>query len=243
MNFNIKCSILILTITIIILIPLQCTGSEIVLKQMSLRDGIESQISLNWPLEDDTRIYSNKHFIDVQQVAKKSGVDLLKHLDDVAVSGYNSSTKKFFMLFYNLAEQQECDKEYLIQRVKIRKVSYNKKGKKISDTKTYLVEAMKTSRKAIKRADRHIKSYSLKKAYRRSIFVDIEIGCGTMTNIASTKSWPFAKNKLYKLLQDYSSKVGIYNQIDFDFSKNYNFNFNFDRNGYSSVEWPDFINN
>lgn len=241
-KFNIY-DLVVFALSLILFFPAYSSGSSVVLKSLSLRNGIESQVSLNWPLKDENEIYSSKYYAEDKKFAKEAEVDLAQHLNEAAIAGFSPKTRKFFMLFYNTAEPQGCNKEYLIQRVKIRKVSYNKRGQIINDTDKYLVEVMKTTGKTIKRADRHIKKYSLNKAYKRSVFAELEIGCGRITNITPSNDWPFAQNKLYKLIQNYSVSEGLYNEVEFEFSEKYLFNFHFSQNGSSSVEWPDFIGN
>lgn len=213
------------------------------LSPMTIRSGIESQISLQWPLENNKAIYNSKHFSHDSNLAEKAGVYLPQYFGDFAVSDYDAKKKQFFMLFYNMAEAQTCDRDYFIQRVKLTKTAFDINGKVIKKDKQYLVEIMKTHDGKMKRGDRHIKRYSLNGAYTRHLSAQLEIGCGEIPELTPTQAWPFSPSKLYKLAQDYSSQRGLYDQIDFTFSYAYSYSFMFSKDGNHSVTWPEFVNN
>ncbi|MGF1686561.1 hypothetical protein L4C36_07675 [Photobacterium japonica] len=221
--------------------PLMSVASEVILTSMPIRYGIESQISLTWPLENKNKIYSSKHFMNDNNLAEEAGVYLPQYFLDSAVSDYDAKKKKFFMLFYNMAEAPGCDREYLIQRVKLTKTDFDINGKVLKKDKKYLVEIMKTLDGKMKRADRHIKKYSLNRAYTRHLSAQLEIGCGKIKDLTPAKAWPFSRSKLYKLAQNYSSEPGLYHQVNFEFSRAYSYSFMFSKDGNHSVTWPDFM--
>ena len=106
----------------------------------------------------------------------------------------------------------------------------------------YLVEVMKTKGKSIKRADEHVRSYSLNGGYRRVIKIEAEIGCGVVKNKAEGIRWPYSKRSLYELIQNYSDSSGCYDDVRFEFSNKYSFGVDFTKDGIKAIEWPYFIN-
>ena len=218
-----------------------CNANGITIEALSIRNGIESQISLNWPLSDKNQIYSSKYYKSHYKLAQKAGLDLNNFMEQPAVVGFNSTNNNMFMLFYNTAFSPTCNRNYLIQRVKVTKSYYNHNNNKHRETHVYLVEVMKTKGRSTKRADGHYRSYSLNKHAKRSIDIDIEIGCGVIPNETQGHSWSYAKNSLYELVQNYSPNPGYYDEVKFDFSTKYSFGMTFSTNGIESIKWPYFI--
>lgn len=216
-------------------------AGDISLEPVTIREGIESQMSLDWPLKNSNTVYSSPYFKEKQVLAKKSGIDLKDKMSKVGTAKFEINNGSFFMLFYNLATAPSCRREYLVQRLKITKSFYNKHGKEYKRTHEYLVEVFKTRDKRILRADEHYRSYNLNNTYRRATRVDAEIGCGFIKKKAEGRTWPFSRKRLYKLIQDYSVDRGCYDDVVFEFSRSYSFSFDFDVNGLNSVAWPPFL--
>lgn len=162
-------------------------------------------------------------------------------LDQPAISGFSSTNQNFFQLFYNTASSPSCKREYLIQRVKITKSYYDKNHRRYKQTHEYLVEAMRTKNSTYKRADMHIRSYSINEASSRSTLIEAEIGCGILPNEATGNTWPYSRGTLYKEIQGYQPTPGVYNKIKFDFSKSYSLGVEFHETGIKSITWPYFI--
>ena len=222
-------------------IAANCNANEIVINVLSIREGIESQISLDWPLDNRNRVYSSRYFKSQQKLAKKAGLNLSNFMEQPAVFGFNSTNKNMYMLFYNTAFSPTCKRNYLIQRVKITKSFYDNHNKKYKETRDYLVEVMKTKGRSIKRADAHYRSYSLNKSTKRTTVVDLEIGCGVIPHKVQGRKWPYNKSILYKLVQNYSRSPGDYDRVIFDFSRKYSFGMSFSVQGIESITWPYFI--
>lgn len=216
-------------------------AEDIILIPLSIRSGMESQMSLDWPLNDNKAVYKSRYFKEQKQMAKKAGINLKEKMMKIGTAKYNKDNGNFYMLFYNLAKAPSCDREYLVQRVKLTKSYFKKNGKLYKKKYEYLVEIMKTKNRTVKRADEHFRSYSLSGAYRREIKVEAEIGCGVVTGEAEGKKWPYKRSSLYELVQDYSGSIGFYDDINFDFSKKYSFGGSFQEEKLNSVSWPDFM--
>lgn len=216
--------------------------NKIILSPLSIRNGIESQISIYYPLKNQNKIYLSKYYKENNNLAEEVGIDLSNYLEKGAVAKYDLSKEKFFLLFYNLAETNYCPYNYLIQRVKVNKKYYNRSGNVVKESNYHLVEVMKTKNGKIKRADGHIKKYSLGNSYKRKISVTCEIGCGKIDGVLDSKYWPYGKSSLYELLQDYSQNIGMYNKVYFKFYNKYSYSFDFSKDGQSNVKFPAFVN-
>lgn len=222
--------------------PHRCwANNEVELEALSIRQGLESQMTLRWALANERLVYGSEYFDSKQKYAKKAGRDLKEFMDKAAVAVFNPVNKNIFVLFYNLAKAPSCRREYLIQRVRISKAFFDDRGSQYRQKNEYLVEVMKTKRGVMKRADEHYRSYSLNEANKRSVVVDLEIGCGVIPNIAEGYAWPYDRGRLYELVQNYSKSPGYYEKIVFDFSTKYSFNVEFAEDGIEFLKWPHFI--
>lgn len=236
-----SCLIFILAIFLFYGIPSTIIASDVNLIPMSIRHGLESVITTKWPLEDASQVYNSKNFKLQHDKARKAGGDLYNALGYTSYSSYNPKNKNFYLIFYNLAESPSCGRNYLVQRIKMNQTFYNKKGKKIKETDQYLVEVMKTKNGRMKKGDEHYRRYSLKKAYKRKVNVEAEIGCGQIPGVTEGQLWPYDKGHLYFRVQDYSISPGYYYAVNFEFSAKYSYSFEFSADGRSSVKWPSFI--
>ncbi len=223
------------------LTPLISTAGDIDIYGVSIHYGYEGVRTFDWPPEDSDAIFTNKYFLKDNELALDAEVDISQYLNNQVISTYNNKKNKFFLLFFNMIDSEGCDKDYLIQRVRIKKVSYDFYGKQSSTSWQHLVEVFKIQNGNIKKADRHIKKYSLNKEYIREVFTDVEVGCGKIPGIVEGKHWLYGRNSLYKLIQDYSAEPGLYDDVYFDFSSGYTFDFSFAADGSSSIELPYFI--
>lgn len=214
---------------------------EVLLIPLTIRNGFESQMSSNWPLKDKNAVFKNKYFKEQKQKAGLAGIDLKKKMTKQGTSRYNKKNDNFYMLFFNLAKAPTCQREYLVQRVKLTKSYFNINGRLYKKRYEYLVEVMKTKDKTTKHADQHYRSYYLNKAYKRVIKAEVEIGCGFVNGVPMGKKWPYKKNILYKSIQDHSEKVGYYDDVKFNFSKKYSFEVSFQKGKLNSVSWPAFM--
>jgi len=218
--------------------------NDINLLPVSIRSGIESQISLRWPLADSQIIFSSKYFLADKKLAAMAGIDLSKYLGQYKVAEYNPSNKNIFLLFYNLVSAPTCNRDYMIQKVRLDKYAYDQNGNLTNRRNLHLVEVMKlNSEKRLKRADRHVRRYSLQNNHRRRVVLEVEIGCGTIPGLVESRRWPYRPGILYKLVQDYSTDPGLYDHVRFETSKRYGMEFEFDANGNHTVEWPSFLTN
>lgn len=175
------------------------------------------------------------------EAARMAGVDLSLHLNDKVASGY--SKPQFFILFYNYAQAPDCERDFLIQRVKLTK-SFDVSGVGTDREKNqYLVEVMKLdNNKRLKKPDEHRKRYSLGNSSKRELTAEYEIGCGEIPGVATGAEWPFETHLLYRRLQDYSEDPGIYDQVHFDFLKSYKLEVALDARGQHFIKLPEFLN-
>lgn len=208
---------------------------------ITIRHGIESQMSLNWPLDNIKAVFLNEYFDLQQNYAKKAGGDLTDFIDELGFATFDKRNNSFYFLFYNLIKEQNCHRQFLIQRVRLDHSFYNDRGKLIKESKKYLVEVFRTGRNRWRRADGHFKSYSLNNSSKRKTDVHIEVGCGTISNVLDGRVWPFNNKSLFEVVQDYSSEPGLYNEIDLDSSTSYSFSFEFSADGNYHVKWPEFM--
>lgn len=229
----------------IILIACICPplfANEIELIPVSIRNGLESQISLKWPLSDPDRIYSSETYLTNQKYAKKVGFDLSEKLEKNGLLAYNPETTDIMVLFYNLVKAPKCERGYVIQKVRLDKYFLNQANQIIKEKHEYLVEAMKlNNNKMIKRADEHLKFYSLQNSFKRKVVLESEIGCGQISGVAEGIKWPFAANRLYKRIQNYSASPGYYDRVFFESSQKYRMEFEFDAYGNNNAIWPEFM--
>ena len=184
----------------------------------------------------------NKVFVKNQLAAQKAGINLLKDLNKLCSAGYQNG--QFFLLFYNTARTMGCNREYLIQKVKITKSYFNKDNKEAKPPEElFLVEALKINRMGQqKRADEHIKRYSIAGTFRRKVVVECEIGWGRIPAKVESYTWPFKKNTLYNRIQDYSPKRGLYDKVLFQCSRKYSYGFEIAQDGRFFLQLPYFIN-
>lgn len=234
---------LILILSVLLLAGVQeksCAGA-VILEPVTIREGLESQISLDWPLENKNRVYSSKNFKEKQALAEKSGIDLKKKMSKLGISRFNKDNGNFFMLFYNQAKAPSCRREFLVQRIKLTKSYYNSDGKEYKRTHEYLVELFKIDEKSIRKADEHFRSYDLNEAYRRIVTVTAEIGCGVVRKKIEGRKWPYSRGSLYRQVQPYSESYGLYRDVKYDFSREYSFEVDFNREGIKRIRWPDFL--
>ncbi|WP_419694679.1 hypothetical protein ACN2CC_30495 [Mesorhizobium muleiense] len=128
----------------------------------------------------------------------------------------------------------------MIQRVRQTKIYYQENRKIVGKQVKYLVEVFKlNSYGHTQRADLK-QLHFLGDVQSRKTVVDIEVGCGEVRSAAEGLAWPFDQKILYKELQDYSSKPGLYDKVSFEFSRSYSFASEFDRNGHK-ITLPDFL--
>jgi len=213
---------------------------DITLIPVSIRNGLESHVSLDWPLKDKQAVFRSSYFKEQQALALKAELDLKQHMERAAIGKFSKKKGNFYALFGNLVEASLCKRGFLIQRVKLLKSYFNEDGHLYKTNNKYLVEAFKI-KKQRNRVDLHYRSYSLNDADRRVIKVEVEVGCGEIVGVAEGKRWPFPRNTLYNLIQDYSSSKGLYDDVSFDFSRKYSFSVDFESEGIRSLSWPDFI--
>ncbi|MFC1883844.1 hypothetical protein ACFL2O_03640 [Thermodesulfobacteriota bacterium] len=181
------------------------------------------------------------YFDKIVEYADRAGVSVYKNAEDF----YSVGTKNnwFFLLYFNLASAKKCKREYLIQRVKVTTGSYGKGGRNSYRGKTlYLVEVMKLrGDKKTGRGDQHLRVYSLGRAFKRKIEVECEIGWGCIRGDLEGDEWPYGESVLYKELQGYSERPGLYDKIRFEVSRKYVTKMEFDKDGKGSVQLPAFL--
>ncbi|CAH2404725.1 hypothetical protein [Mesorhizobium ventifaucium] len=178
-----------------------------------------------------------------KELAAQAGVPIDEFLDDYYAKGFRKESEAnravHYLLFYNSISAPQCKRDYLIQRVRQTKIYY-RDNRKISRKKVeYLVEVFKlNSYGHTKRADGHVQLHFLGDAQSRKTVVDIEVGCGEVRSVADGSDWPFEQKILFKKLQDYSNKPGLYDKVSFESSRSYSFTSEFDRNGHK-ITLPD----
>ncbi|RWM87913.1 MAG: hypothetical protein EOR84_28695 [Mesorhizobium sp.] len=228
----------------IVLFSVPLSASEIILEQVTLRRGMEGDTRQSGALDDPKTYSKNKVYREEKELAAQAGVEIDQFLDDYYAIGFRKESGAnravHYMLFYNSISAPQCKREYLIQRVRHTKIYY--RNRNIADkTVEYLVEVFKlNSYGHTKRADGHVQLHFLGDVQSRKTVVDIEVGCGEVRNVADELAWPFEQKILFKELQDYSNKPGLYDKVSFEFSRSYSFASEFDRNGHK-VTLPDFL--
>jgi hypothetical protein len=172
--------------------------------------------------------------------AERVGLELMGQLDRSSMVARKED--QVFVLFYNHAQATDCDRDYLIQRIKLSKTSFDAQGVPLPERDTYLVEVMKlNNHKKTKKPDEHRKNYFLRTAARRLAVTNYEIGCGEIPGVADGDAWPYEATILYKRLQDYQENAGLYNQVQFDDSITYQLEVEFDDEGGYRVALPSFV--
>ena len=191
--------------------------------------------------QKEAQEYFNTYFQKNVEYAERAGVNLFMNTEDFYSVGTNDGW--FFLLYYNLASAENCKRDYLIQRVKVTAGSYGKGGRSAYREKTlYLVEVMKLNKdRKTGKGDQHLRVYSLGKAYKRKIEVECEIGWGCIRGDLEKDEWPYGETVLYKELQGYSERPGIYDRIRFEVSRKYMTKIEFDKDGKGSVQLPVFM--
>lgn len=229
----------------IVLFSVPLSASEIILEQVTLRRGMEGDTRLSGALDDPKTYSKNKVYCEEMELAAKAGIEIDQFLGDYYAKGFRkeSGANKavHYLLFNNSISAPQCKREYLIQRVRHTKIYYQENRKIVGKQVKYIVEVFKlNSYGHTKRADRHKQLHFLGDAQSRKTVVDIEVGCGEVRSVAEGLAWPFEQKILFKELQDYSNKPGLYDKVSFEFSRSYSFSSEFDRNGHK-ITLPDFL--
>lgn len=208
---------------------------------VTLKEGMEGFTKSSGALENSSEASRNKVFAKNQEFAKKAGIDLFKELPQYHSVGFKNG--QFFLLFYNSARVAGCEKEYLIQRVKITKTFLNQNNEEAKPPEEmFLVEVFKINKLGeLKRADEHHASYSIGNTYKRKTVVECEIGCGKIPKHIEGNKWPFEDNILFEIVQNYSPTPGLYNDVVFDFSESFKHEFEMIRDGRYSLTLPEFL--
>ncbi|RWO04429.1 MAG: hypothetical protein EOS07_29175 [Mesorhizobium sp.] len=94
---------------------------------------------------DDPKTYSkNKVYREEKELAAKAGIEIDQFLDDYYAKGFRkeSGANKavHYLLLYNSISAPQCNREYLIQRVRHTKIYYLNNGRIADKTVEYLVE-------------------------------------------------------------------------------------------------------
>jgi hypothetical protein len=229
----------------IVFFSIPLSASEIILEQVTLRRGMEGDTKQSGALDDPKTYSKNKVYREERELASQAGIEIDQFLDDYHAKGFKkgsgSNRAVHYMLFYNSISAPQCKREYLVQRVKQTKTYYRENRKIAGKTVEYLVEVFKlNSYGHTKRADGHDQLHFLGDVQSRKTVVEIEVGCGEVRSVADGFAWPFEQKILFKKLQDYSSKPGLYDKVSFEFSRSYSFTSEFDRNGHK-ITLPDFL--
>ncbi len=184
-------------------------------------------------------IRASSYFQEQQALADKAGIRLEDFLDEKIVA--ESGKQNFYLLFHNHIQARQCPREYLIQRVKLTK-GFFRNGHKVGTQNEYLVEIMKINEdKRTKKPDQHYKRYGLKGYDARSLDLLVEVGCGEIPGVVEGDGWPYASNKLYHRLQDYSEDPGYYETVRFEFSRTYELKAYFSRDNKLRMDLPSFL--
>lgn len=239
----VRVNTILLSALIFTLSTLPLKAADIALKSVSIQKGIEGEAYREEGIRPKNiqQLSKTRHFKKFQELAQKAGLDLNYLLNQPAIAGFNSTSKNFFQLFYNTAIAPSCKRDYLIQRVKKSRSYYDSHDRLYEQTHEYLVEVFKTKNKALKGADQHYRSYTIRDAPKQSTLVEAEIGCGYIQNVTQGRKWPYGRDILYKEVQGYSFSPGVYNKVKYDYSQKYSFSAEFSENGLKSVRWPYFI--
>ncbi|WP_287230423.1 hypothetical protein [Mesorhizobium sp.] len=229
----------------IVLFSVPLSASEIILEQVTLRRGMEGDTRQSGALDDPKTYSKNKVYREEKALAANAGVELDQFLDDYYAKGFRKESGAnravHYLIFYNSISAPRCKREYLIQRVRHTKIYYRNNRRIADKTVEYLVEVFKLNNYGhTKRADGHVQLHFLGDVQSRKTVVDIEVGCGEVRSVADGMARPFEQKILFKELQDYSSKPGLYDKVSFEFSRSYSFASEFDRNGHT-ITLPDFL--
>lgn len=191
-------------------------------------------------LDEGENYASSEVFSKNSEAAEQAGIDLSDELDKFIAQGYSDGNA--FVLFYNFIQASGCERDYVIQTVKLAKKFYDQNGRVHHEKNEYLVEVMKLNQeKLTKKPDQHLKRYALGNAHQRGLLATYEVGCGNISGIADGNTWPFKPSKSYRRVQDYSEVPGLYDQVKFDFSRKYTLGINFGADGNITVQFPDFL--
>lgn len=191
-------------------------------------------------LQEGKDYTSSVVFAKNADAAESAEVDLSLELHKSISQGYANGN--VFVLFYNFVQASGCDRDYVVQTVKLTKRYYDWDGMIRREKSLYLVEAMRLNPvKLTRKPDQHFKRYALGNAYRRELVATYEVGCGKIPGVVDGKLWPFKSAKNYRRLQDYSEWPGLYDRVKFDFSRSYSLKIRFDAEGKLFLQIPDFL--
>jgi len=205
---------------------------------VTIRDGMESQITARWPLEGQERVFQGVAYRKNEKRVKALGGGLRGSMGEYYVAGVKDD--KLFLLFYNFITANGCQNDYIIQKVKLNKVYYDYSGIQYKEENQYLLEVIRLNfQKETEKADEHYREYALGKASRRRITVDLEVGCGKIPGVLEKAGWPYEPTVLQYTLQNYSERPELYEKVKFNFSANFRYSMIFDRRGHYSVEIPE----
>jgi len=169
------------------------------------------------------------------QAAGRLGLDLTDPAHPYLVHRFRD--QRCFYLFYNNVANVPAG-DYLIQRIKKTDTIVDADGKE-SVRSSYLVEALKPKGGALFRPDQHFGYYRLREAKRRTITKVFEVGIGSVPGRAAEGAWPFEAGILFKQLQPYQAKPGLYDVVKFKQLRRWTLTVSFDASGNYELRVPE----
>jgi hypothetical protein len=125
-------------------------------------------------------------------------------------------SKRLFYVFYNTAEDANPSRRWMLQRIRKEVRNYRSTEDQNPEVHvTYLVEAFKLRNGKLKKPDQHYGSFGTGRFASREITKTFEIGYGTIPGTDQTREWPFAPNKLYRLISPYGKTRTTYDSVRF----------------------------
>ena len=210
-----------LTLGLLLAVPVHAEDQPIDLRLLSLAEGLPKN------LEKST----------VFKTALSAGVDLRKPSHPIVVASYRGGS--LFHLFYKSTENAFGNRPYLIQRMKRVRRSWKSADAKPEETVEYKVEVFKTIAGALKRPDTHWGDYGIGAYQRREVIKEYDIGFGEIPGVCEGKLWPYDGKTLFKMLQEWSRKPGLYAKVRFSRARTWRLEVGFDTSGSYRVRSPE----
>jgi hypothetical protein len=170
--------------------------------------------------------------------AKAAGIDLLEGPDPALEVAFTKG--RLFHLFYNMAESDDQQCTFMVQRVHKRVINYETLEDPDPETiDTYSVEAIKCVAGKLKKPDQHSGSYSLGKQAKRVIEKTLEVGVPVATYANNQGKWPYDANILFKQITKDTPDRAAYDEVEFKSAAKWTIRVSFGMGGNYSVTSPE----
>ena len=196
----------------------------------------------NRPRLTPAEILDSETYRNDRALSARAGVDLQDHLDETRVAGYDPDRRIMYMLFFSTASAPGCERDFLIQRVKLTKSRLHRDSDMTDVRVEHLIEVLRLNPdRETMVSTRHQHNYGLGNVYMRTVKAEYEIGCGSLPGIAEGRPWPFSPDERFRLVEGDPLKSPHYGSVRYDFSTTFGLEMEFNGDGLFRVDWPDFM--